>query len=115
MDNLFCLGLQELESRLLVPGDILTLPGKVSLPCDAVLIDGSCVVDEGMLTGRHLLWSFLFPAQHLGQVLAKQVNIYSPALYQAHAKMVRDWGGRHAQPICADGDSLYTNRKHLTI
>uniref|UniRef100_A0A8C4L038 Cation-transporting ATPase n=1 Tax=Equus asinus asinus TaxID=83772 RepID=A0A8C4L038_EQUAS len=45
-------GLQELESRLLVPGDILTLPGKVSLPCDAVLIDGSCVVDEGMLTGE---------------------------------------------------------------
>lgn len=22
------------------------------MPCDAILIDGSCVVDEGMLTGR---------------------------------------------------------------
>ncbi|KAB1283015.1 putative cation-transporting ATPase 13A5 [Camelus dromedarius] len=44
-------GLQELESRLLVPGDLLILPGKVSLPCDAVLIDGNCVVNEGMLTG----------------------------------------------------------------
>lgn len=56
----FGVGLEELESRLLVPGDILILPGKLSLPCDAVLIDGSCVVNEGMLTGRQLSWSFLF-------------------------------------------------------
>ncbi|XP_004675469.1 PREDICTED: probable cation-transporting ATPase 13A5 [Condylura cristata] len=47
-------GLQELESRLLVPGDLLTLPGKLSLPCDAILIDGSCVVNEGMLTGESI-------------------------------------------------------------
>ncbi|KAG8515835.1 putative cation-transporting ATPase 13A5, partial [Galemys pyrenaicus] len=47
-------GVQELESRLLVPGDILTLPGKLSLPCDAILIDGSCVVNEGMLTGESI-------------------------------------------------------------
>ncbi|XP_039706576.1 putative cation-transporting ATPase 13A5 [Pteropus medius] len=47
-------GLQELESYLLVPGDILILPGKLSLPCDAVLIDGSCVVNEGMLTGESI-------------------------------------------------------------
>ncbi|XP_032337927.1 probable cation-transporting ATPase 13A5 [Camelus ferus] len=47
-------GLQELESRLLVPGDLLILPGKVSLPCDAVLIDGNCVVNEGMLTGESI-------------------------------------------------------------
>ncbi|XP_074153935.1 putative cation-transporting ATPase 13A5 isoform X2 [Sminthopsis crassicaudata] len=47
-------GLQELESRLLVPGDILVLPGKFSLPCDAVLIDGSCIVNEGMLTGESI-------------------------------------------------------------
>ncbi|MBZ3889930.1 putative cation-transporting ATPase 13A5 [Sciurus carolinensis] len=47
-------GLQELESRLLVPGDTLILPGKLSLPCDAVLIDGSCVVNEGMLTGESI-------------------------------------------------------------
>ncbi|XP_034846625.1 probable cation-transporting ATPase 13A5 [Mirounga leonina] len=47
-------GLQELESRLLVPGDTLILPGKFSLPCDAILIDGSCVVNEGMLTGESI-------------------------------------------------------------
>ncbi|XP_012635697.2 putative cation-transporting ATPase 13A5 [Microcebus murinus] len=47
-------GLQELESRLLVPGDVLILPGKFLLPCDAVLIDGNCVVNESMLTGESI-------------------------------------------------------------
>lgn len=48
-------GVQELESRFLVPGDLLVLTGnKVQMPCDAILIDGSCVADEGMLTGTVL-------------------------------------------------------------
>uniref|UniRef100_G3TGK7 Cation-transporting ATPase n=1 Tax=Loxodonta africana TaxID=9785 RepID=G3TGK7_LOXAF len=47
-------GLQELESCHLVPGDVLILPGKLSLPCDAVLINGNCVVNEGMLTGESI-------------------------------------------------------------
>ncbi|XP_076798874.1 putative cation-transporting ATPase 13A5 isoform X3 [Arvicanthis niloticus] len=57
-------GLQELESRLLVPGDILILPGKISLPCDAVLIDGSCVVNEGMLTGEPISFWTLQKGPH---------------------------------------------------
>lgn len=52
-------GAQELESRFLVPGDLLILTGnKVQMPCDAILIDGSCVVDEGMLTGTVLAHDF---------------------------------------------------------
>uniref|UniRef100_A0A8C3K5N5 Cation-transporting ATPase n=1 Tax=Calidris pygmaea TaxID=425635 RepID=A0A8C3K5N5_9CHAR len=48
-------GCKELESRYLVPGDMFLLDGKkLSLPCDAVLIDGSCVVNEGMLTGESI-------------------------------------------------------------
>uniref|UniRef100_A0A674I4V3 Cation-transporting ATPase n=1 Tax=Terrapene triunguis TaxID=2587831 RepID=A0A674I4V3_9SAUR len=44
-------GCKKLESRYLVPGDILVLEGKKhSLPYDAILIDGGCIVDEGMLT-----------------------------------------------------------------
>lgn len=45
-------GIQEIESRYLVPGDLLSLSGnKMQLPCDAVLIEGGCVVNESMLTG----------------------------------------------------------------
>ncbi|NWU64687.1 AT135 ATPase, partial [Pterocles burchelli] len=48
-------GCRELESRYLVPGDMFLLDGrKRCLPCDAVLIDGSCVVNEGMLTGESI-------------------------------------------------------------
>uniref|UniRef100_A0A8C3P8I1 Cation-transporting ATPase n=1 Tax=Chrysemys picta bellii TaxID=8478 RepID=A0A8C3P8I1_CHRPI len=48
-------GCKKLESRYLVPGDILVLEGKKhSLPCDAILIDGGCIVDEGMLTGESI-------------------------------------------------------------
>ncbi|XP_030793096.1 probable cation-transporting ATPase 13A4 isoform X1 [Rhinopithecus roxellana] len=48
-------GVQELESHVLVPGDLLILTGnKVLMPCDAILIEGSCVVDEGLLTGESI-------------------------------------------------------------
>ncbi|XP_078523057.1 putative cation-transporting ATPase 13A4 [Lissotriton helveticus] len=44
---------KEVESHNLVPGDVIILTGnKLYLPCDAVLINGSCIVDEGMLTGE---------------------------------------------------------------
>uniref|UniRef100_A0ABM5FVI2 Cation-transporting ATPase n=1 Tax=Pogona vitticeps TaxID=103695 RepID=A0ABM5FVI2_9SAUR len=46
-------GAQKMESCHLVPGDILLLEGqKFSLPCDAILLEGGCVVNEGMLTGE---------------------------------------------------------------
>ncbi|NWI16423.1 AT135 ATPase, partial [Crypturellus soui] len=48
-------GDKKLESRNLVPGDMFLLDGKkFSLPCDAVLIDGSCIVNEGMITGESI-------------------------------------------------------------
>ncbi|XP_054242164.1 probable cation-transporting ATPase 13A5 [Indicator indicator] len=48
-------GCKEMDSCYLVPGDMLLLDGrKLSLPCDAVLIDGSCIVNEGVLTGESI-------------------------------------------------------------
>uniref|UniRef100_A0A674I5L2 ATPase 13A4 n=1 Tax=Terrapene triunguis TaxID=2587831 RepID=A0A674I5L2_9SAUR len=48
-------GFQELESCHLVPGDLLALAGgKALMPCDAILISGGCVVNEGMLTGESI-------------------------------------------------------------
>ncbi|XP_067398911.1 probable cation-transporting ATPase 13A4 [Emydura macquarii macquarii] len=48
-------GFQELESCHLVPGDMLALTGgKALMPCDAILISGRCIVNEGMLTGESI-------------------------------------------------------------
>ncbi|XP_015264765.1 PREDICTED: probable cation-transporting ATPase 13A5 [Gekko japonicus] len=46
-------GRRQMASSSLVPGDVILLEGqKLSLPCDAVLLDGSCIINEGMLTGE---------------------------------------------------------------
>ncbi|KAM9316542.1 putative cation-transporting ATPase 13A4 [Gastrophryne carolinensis] len=48
-------GNEEMESRYLVPGDQIVLTGKrFFLPCDCILMRGSCIVNEGMLTGESI-------------------------------------------------------------
>lgn len=43
--------LEELKSGELVPGDVIEVPmGK--MPCDAILLNGSAIVNESMLTGE---------------------------------------------------------------
>lgn len=46
----------ELSSTELVPGDYVLFPtnGGYTVECDAVLVDGSCVVNESMLTGESI-------------------------------------------------------------
>ena len=46
----------EKSSKELVPGDVLLLPtsGGYMMECDAVLIEGTCVVNESMLTGESI-------------------------------------------------------------
>ncbi|KAI0228224.1 hypothetical protein L0F63_006170 [Massospora cicadina] len=45
-----------MASTELVPGDLydLTTPGLQTLPCDSVLLQGDCIVNEGMLTGESI-------------------------------------------------------------
>ena len=40
------------SDRNLVPGDRFVVKAGMSLPCDAVLLNGKCVIDESMLTGE---------------------------------------------------------------
>ena len=43
---------KQVSAASLVPGDVLVLPpGGCSMMCDAVLLTGNAIVDEGMLTG----------------------------------------------------------------
>ena len=40
------------SSDELVPGDVVKVPDNCLMPCDAVLLTGSCIVNESMLTGE---------------------------------------------------------------
>ena len=46
----------EISSVELVPGDVILLStsGGFMMECDAVLIEGTCVVNESMLTGESI-------------------------------------------------------------
>ncbi len=47
------LGPVEINSTELVPGDMFEIPeDELALPCDAILINGSVIVNESMLTGE---------------------------------------------------------------
>lgn len=45
---------EEIPAEMLVPGDIIEIPAKCesTMTCDAVLLNGTCVVNESMLTGE---------------------------------------------------------------
>ena len=44
----------EILSTDLVPGDLLVIPSNGTImPCDAVLVSGTCIVNESMLTGKN--------------------------------------------------------------
>ncbi|KAM9790631.1 polyamine-transporting ATPase 13A3-like [Syngnathus typhle] len=44
---------EQVMSTELVPGDVIAIPSNgMIMPCDAVLISGTCIVNESMLTGE---------------------------------------------------------------
>lgn len=46
--------LHEVDSTELVPGDVIQVPEGLNLPCDLVLLTGSAIVNEAMLTGESI-------------------------------------------------------------
>ena len=40
------------SSSQLVPGDVVIVPNDCLMPCDFVLLNGQCIVNESMLTGE---------------------------------------------------------------
>uniref|UniRef100_A0A7N6AM14 Cation-transporting ATPase n=1 Tax=Anabas testudineus TaxID=64144 RepID=A0A7N6AM14_ANATE len=48
-----CRANNEILSTDLVPGDVIVIPSNGTImPCDAVLVSGTCIVNESMLTGE---------------------------------------------------------------
>ena len=45
---------REIDSTELVPGDIVVVPEGSNLPCDLVLLTGTAIVNEAMLTGESI-------------------------------------------------------------
>jgi len=43
-----------MNSSELIPGDIIEVPENLSLPCDLILLSGSAIVNEAMLTGESI-------------------------------------------------------------
>lgn len=47
------LEIDQAMSTELVPGDVIVIPANgMIMPCDAVLVQGTCIVNESMLTGQ---------------------------------------------------------------
>ena len=65
---------RETPSRNLVPGDVVEIPREGTLmTCDALLVEGTCVVNESMLTGESLPLSKTVVDRHeLGDVSAEE-------------------------------------------
>lgn len=45
---------QYANSNDLVPGDVIKVPDNCTIPCDLILLSGSCIVNESMLTGESI-------------------------------------------------------------
>jgi len=43
---------KQISSVNLVPGDIIEIPTNCLAPCDVILLSGTCVMNESMLTGE---------------------------------------------------------------
>ena len=46
--------LGEMSSDDLVPGDVVRVPENTIMPCDMILLTGTCIVNESMLTGESI-------------------------------------------------------------
>ena len=42
----------KIDSKYLVPGDVLYIDNEMVVPCDVLLLSGECMVSESFLTGE---------------------------------------------------------------
>lgn len=44
----------KIDAEDLVPGDLIEVPEGEKMPCDAILLNGNCIMNEAMLTGESI-------------------------------------------------------------
>ncbi|KAM9543701.1 polyamine-transporting ATPase 13A3 isoform 1-T7 [Guaruba guarouba] len=83
-----CRGNQEIEEILstdLVPGDTMLIPSNGTvMPCDAVLLSGTCIVNESMLTGESVPVTKINLPNPSEYPKAMGDEIYSPEVHKRH-------------------------------
>uniref|UniRef100_G3VHN6 Polyamine-transporting ATPase 13A3 n=1 Tax=Sarcophilus harrisii TaxID=9305 RepID=G3VHN6_SARHA len=76
---------EEIFSTDLVPGDIMIIPmNGMVMPCDAVLISGTCIVNESMLTGESVPVTKTNLPNPSVDVKGMKDEMYSPELHKRH-------------------------------
>ncbi|XP_048361437.1 polyamine-transporting ATPase 13A3 isoform X2 [Sphaerodactylus townsendi] len=78
-------GLEEILSTDLVPGDVIVIPlNGMIMPCDAVLLSGTCIVNESMLTGESVPVTKTNLPHPTEDPQAPEAETYSPEGHRRH-------------------------------
>uniref|UniRef100_A0ABM5EJN6 Polyamine-transporting ATPase 13A3-like n=1 Tax=Pogona vitticeps TaxID=103695 RepID=A0ABM5EJN6_9SAUR len=77
---------EEIFSTELVPGDVLLVPpGGLTVPCDAVLLSGTAIANESMLTGESIpVTKTALPDPARGANGPRQDPAYNPEKHKRH-------------------------------
>ncbi|KAG7217497.1 hypothetical protein INR49_021424 [Caranx melampygus] len=78
--------IEEILSTDLVPGDVMVIPSNGTImPCDAVLVSGTCIVNESMLTGESVpVTKTNLPNPVPGERAEEADNAYNTEDYKRH-------------------------------
>ncbi|KAK2090896.1 hypothetical protein P7K49_030180 [Saguinus oedipus] len=80
-----CKKMEEIFSTDLVPGDVVVIPlNGIIMPCDAVLINGTCIVNESMLTGESVPVTKTNLPNPSVDVKGKGDELYNPEAHKRH-------------------------------
>uniref|UniRef100_A0A8D1UFK3 Polyamine-transporting ATPase 13A3 n=1 Tax=Sus scrofa TaxID=9823 RepID=A0A8D1UFK3_PIG len=77
--------IEEIFSTDLVPGDVMVIPlNGIVMPCDAVLISGTCIVNESMLTGESVPVTKTNLPNPSVDIKGMGGELYSPETHKRH-------------------------------
>ncbi|XP_029471219.1 probable cation-transporting ATPase 13A3 isoform X3 [Rhinatrema bivittatum] len=77
--------IEEILSTDLVPGDVIVIPSNgMVMPCDAVLVSGTCIVNESMLTGESVPVTKTNLPNPTLELKGTEEEMYSPESHKRH-------------------------------